>query len=639
MANDLKILVTASLNTGKSIGEINTAIGGIEKKIKGLKLNIEVNDKVLGTLNKFNEQMKKISSAALNTGKVIEEAINPDGSRIKRTYYDGLKGEFSEISKAAKKTAQDQMKSLEEVNGEYNKVLKTVEKYNATQKKIGSKVTLANGNDTRTVNLNSKDQVVGYTDTTNTAKDDKQTQQLIADKQKLRQELVKLGQQGNVTAQQLANVARSVSGVKDTSGLQQAQNAYAQLADRAKLAEQMAQGRERGAVASIQAEHKLATTQAQTAGRNIELTRQEIQQGKELEAEIKRRLELYQREKQIQATNLNTRLGGQINQTALNNQLQNVMSATPNQFRSLEELRNFTQQANTGFRELSAGIQNAQHHALKFGDALKTAFSSFGIWMISGTALMQSLNFFKQGISFVNELNRSLTEIAIVTGQTQQQVNSLGYSYNKLAQQMGVTTNEIGMTSASLYRQGLSAEEATKRMKTVIEYAKISSLDIKTASEIMTAAINSVGVSATKASDVWSFMGDATATGADEIGRAFQKVGGSAGALKLDFSKVSSWIAIVSSRTRESAETIGQSMKGILARIQSLKENGFDEDTNVNQVAKALASINVNLMDSSGQFRNFGTVMDEIGSKWKDLDSRQRAYIATTVAGEKICAA
>lgn len=81
------------------------------------------------------------------------------------------------------------------------------------------------------------------------------------------------------------------------------------------------------------------------------------------------------------------------------------------------------------------------------------------------------------------------------------------------------------------------------------------------------------------------------------------------------------------------AETIGQSIKGILARVQSLKENGFDETdgTKVNQVAKALGSINVNLMDSNGQFRNFGKVMDDIGGKWNSLNSRQKAYIATTV--------
>jgi TP901 family phage tail tape measure protein len=122
---------------------------------------------------------------------------------------------------------------------------------------------------------------------------------------------------------------------------------------------------------------------------------------------------------------------------------------------------------------------------------------------------------------------------------------------------------------------------------------------------------------------------------ADEIGKAMQKVGGTAGALDVNFEKVSSWIAVISSRTRESAETIGQSVKSIMARIQNMKEKGFDEEdgTKVNQVAKALNAVGVQLMDNQGQFRNFGTVMDELGAKWKNLDSRQKAYVSTTVAG------
>jgi phage pi2 protein 07 len=122
---------------------------------------------------------------------------------------------------------------------------------------------------------------------------------------------------------------------------------------------------------------------------------------------------------------------------------------------------------------------------------------------------------------------------------------------------------------------------------------------------------------------------------ADEIGKAMQKVGGTAGSLQIPFEKVSSWIAELSSRTREAPETIGQSVKSILARVQNLKEKGFDEidGTQINQVAKALDSVGIKITDSQGQFRNFGTVLDELGGKWKGLDSRQKAYLSTVVAG------
>lgn len=332
-----------------------------------------------------------------------------------------------------------------------------------------------------------------------------------------------------------------------------------------------------------------------------------------------------QLESRLNRININVQVSSntQAALNSLNSQLRNLGS------------NNVAQNINNQMSNLGNSINQASNHATRFGSALSEAFQKFPVWLISGTAIMQTINFFKDGVTFANQLNQSLTEISIVTGQNQDQVAALGEQYNKLAQQMGVTTNEVAGTAASLARQGLSMDEATSRMKTVIEYAKISSLDINTANEIMTSAINSMGVSAKRAADVWSYLGDATSTGADEIGKAMQRVGGTAGALGLNFEKVSSWIAEISSRTRESAETIGNSIKSILARVQSLKETGYDstDNTSVNQVSKALASVNIQLMNSQGQWNNFADVLDQLGNKWKSLDSRTKSYLATTIAG------
>lgn len=126
---------------------------------------------------------------------------------------------------------------------------------------------------------------------------------------------------------------------------------------------------------------------------------------------------------------------------------------------------------------------------------------------------------------------------------------------------------------------------------------------------------------------------------ADEIAKGFQQVGGTANALGVDFEKASSWIATISAKTRESAEQVGVSVKSIMARFQQLREKGYTEDgIDSNQVSKALDKAGIKAIDEqTNQFRNFGTVMDELGAKWGTLDSRTQAYIATTLGG-KMCA-
>lgn len=255
--------------------------------------------------------------------------------------------------------------------------------------------------------------------------------------------------------------------------------------------------------------------------------------------------------------------------------------------------------------------------------------------MVASTAFFQTVRFFSDGVTYVNELNKSLTELSIVFMQGQDEVAKYGKLFHDMGMEMGIATQEIAKGAVEFARQGLGETEMIDKMTTAIKYAKISGIDFTTSAKILTATVNSMGVSAERASDVFSYLGDSTASGADEIGQAMQRVGGTAGAIGLEFEKVASWIANVSSRTRESAFTIGNSVKSIIARVQSLKETGFDEEdgTQVNEVSKSLAAVGIQLMDSEGQFRDFGLVMDELGGKWDSLDNRSRAYISTTLAG------
>lgn len=304
-----------------------------------------------------------------------------------------------------------------------------------------------------------------------------------------------------------------------------------------------------------------------------------------------------------------------------------------------QRIRNMKNNIMTTFDTIKAKVRGTMvdltNRQTTLQKAFETAFTKFGIWMTATTGFYTLVRQFQQGFQLITDLNKAMTEISIVTGMNQEQVMNLAKSYNQLAQQLGVTTREIASSAVEFYRQGLSNEQVMQRMITTTQYAKISALDFRDASQILTATVNSMGVSIQRASDVFAYLGDATATGADEIGIAFQKVGGSAAALDVEFEKVASWIAVISARTRESAESIGNAIKSIMARYQQLKEKGYTEEdsVSVNQVAKALREVGISIVDAQGNFRNFGEVMDELGAKWNTLTNRQKAYIATTLAG------
>lgn len=78
-------------------------------------------------------------------------------------------------------------------------------------------------------------------------------------------------------------------------------------------------------------------------------------------------------------------------------------------------------------------------------------------------------------------------------------------------------------------------------------------------------------------------------------------------------------------------------VKTILARMSELTEKGYTEEDNtkINDVAKALSAVGIALTDDEGKFRNFADVIDELGAKWQSLDERTKAYVATALAGTR----
>lgn len=178
--------------------------------------------------------------------------------------------------------------------------------------------------------------------------------------------------------------------------------------------------------------------------------------------------------------------------------------------------------------------------------------------MVASTAFFQSVNFFKDGISFVNQMNESLTQLSIVYMKGQEEVAKYAQTFHELGMEMGISSLAISKGASEFARQGLSETEMLSKMQTAIRYSAISSIDFATSAKILTATVNALGVEAERAADVYSYLGDATASGADEIGMAMQRMGGSIGATNVEFEKAASWVASISSRTRESAFTIGK---------------------------------------------------------------------------------
>lgn len=146
-----------------------------------------------------------------------------------------------------------------------------------------------------------------------------------------------------------------------------------------------------------------------------------------------------------------------------------------------------------------------------------------------------------------------------------------------------------------------------------------------------------MNISAQRVADVFAYLGDASASGPDEIGIAMQKASASAEEFGLTFEWLGAYIATISEKTRQAPEVIGTSLNSIMARLHSVKAKGYNEEdeTKINDVAKALNAIDVALLDNEGNWRSMSDIFSDIAAQWDEMDDKQRAYIATTMAGTR----
>lgn len=223
-------------------------------------------------------------------------------------------------------------------------------------------------------------------------------------------------------------------------------------------------------------------------------------------AEIQKQIALYQEEMGIKIQNLQTRYEDLVDPKAISQLKTELDSLTTTNFNK-GDISNEFKKIEANAKSASSALHTTNKDAMSLGSAFNQALEKFPIWIAASTLVMGLIHSFTNGLSEINSLNQALTQISIVTNQDQDATAKLGREYQKLAVTMGVLTEDIASASVEYYRQGLTAQQVAERMKTTIEYAKISSLNLSEASQIMTATVNSMGVSIEHAADVYSYLG------------------------------------------------------------------------------------------------------------------------------------
>lgn len=278
---------------------------------------------------------------------------------------------------------------------------------------------------------------------------------------------------------------------------------------------------------------------------------------------------------------------------------------------------------------------NEEHK--KQNSTLGKAFKSFSLYAI---ALKTAKKLLKEVTTTVIQLDKSLTEQAMVTGLTRQQTYKLLQSYQDLASQTGATTKEVAGVATEYMKQGKSVTNALKLTEAAVSAAKIAGISTADSVNYLTTALNGFRLSADDAmsvSDKFAAVAASSATDYNELAIALSKVASQANLAGMSIDYTTALLAKGLETTREAPETMGTALKTIIARMREMSDYGstLEGDTDVNNVETQLAYVDIALKNTNGELRSTEDVLDELGRKWDTLSTNQQAAIAKALAGTR----
>jgi hypothetical protein len=207
---------------------------------------------------------------------------------------------------------------------------------------------------------------------------------------------------------------------------------------------------------------------------------------------------------------------------------------------------------NEGIR---TGGRNLQAWSTEIGIAIKRTIEwSLGIGLVYG-----ALNQLRNGIEYVKELNKEMTNIQqlqVDGAKSNEEITKLAGSFNDLAKSLSLNTKEVAAGSVEWLRAGKSIAETQELLKATAMLSKLGNMDMATSTEYLTSMLNGYKLSASEAENVVSKLvavDNLAATSSQELAAALQKTSNFAKISGVSIDELIGYVATVSSVTRKSA--------------------------------------------------------------------------------------
>lgn len=588
--NDLRILISASLNVGKSVGDINEAIKAIEKhpSLQKIKLKIDIDQNFTQTINGFINAVAKMKKISDEQNKTVSENVEIykklDGT-VQQVTQKVLKN--GEIIQRTKTVHDESKKAMLDESQAAQKLAESIDKLNKSEL------------DSISINRDRNNKPTGYTV--------KSSQGYTATTQRLEAD----GQTIKSSTETTNYLKQRIDALKEQKRI----NEQAEAIDRAHYYALKDNN------ARIEAQEKLHYVALQ---QNLKREEDFIKRKADLQSKIADAQRRYAGDKTL-VSSLDGLLGN----------VQQIKSSAGNYKKAIGEVE-------SQLKQIVATANSAQSHSISFAEALRQAFTKFPIWMIATTAFYAPLHALQSGVKTIYELDKAMTDLQKVTDGTTQQYAKFQREAQQTAQSIGALTVDVDKSAAAWARMGYNQlGQAQGLARETLLYKNVGDIDTaERASEFLISTIKGFRMEVDSEAknvrglvDMFNEVSNKYAISAQGIGEALKR---SSASMKEAGNTVQESIALVTAGNAviQDPARVGNALKTISMRIRGISDDGEDLTNLVPTLEKKFESLGLTLKKTDSSFKSTYEIFQDLSKVWGKLDEFQRADILELVAGK-----
>lgn len=267
--------------------------------------------------------------------------------------------------------------------------------------------------------------------------------------------------------------------------------------------------------------------------------------------------------------------------------------------------------------------------------------------LLAGLILAKVTQYLREIYANVVEIDSALTQLRIVTGASEKQMQRFLTNSIKLAKELGASIKDVLASVETFSRLGYGIEDATVLSQYATILSKVANVTAEEATTGLTSILKGYGFDPSDSehiADVLVEVGQKYAVSAAELMTAYEKAGAALNATNTSFEKSAGLIAAANASVQD-ASVVGTALKTVSARIRKSKteldelgESSEDlaESFSVyaNEIEK-ITGFSILIEGTTDKYKDLYDIFNGIAQSWDKLGDTERSRVAEILGGTR----